>query len=85
MQTLRKGAKINIALEQMGIVRLRHGKEHVMGTSLLYPTEVGWAQDFVPRDQVPQERHRSGQWGKSRCLERAKQFSIIWEMHSYAV
>lgn len=74
-----------MSLEQMGIIRLQHGQDHVTGTSLLYPTEVGWVQDFVPRDQVPEERHRSGQWGKSRCLERAKQFGITWEMHNRAV
>jgi len=69
MQRLRKGAKISMALEKMGIIRLQHSKEHVVATSLLYPTEVGCAQDFVARDQVPRERPRSGQWGKSRCLE----------------
>lgn len=44
MQRLRDGAKINIMLEQMGIVRLWHIKDHIMGTSLLYPAEGGWAQ-----------------------------------------
>ena len=33
-----------MALEQMGIVRLQCGKEHIMGTSLLYPAEAGWEQ-----------------------------------------
>lgn len=43
MQSLRDGAKVNIALEQMGIVRLQHSKDHITGTSLLYPVEGGWA------------------------------------------
>lgn len=40
MRRLREGAKINMALEQMGVVKLQYGKEHVMDTSLLYPLKL---------------------------------------------
>lgn len=40
MRWLREGAKINMALEQMGVVKMQYGKEHVMDTSLLYPLKL---------------------------------------------
>lgn len=33
-----------MALEQTGILRLLLSREHIMGTSRLYPGEVGWVQ-----------------------------------------
>lgn len=33
-----------MALEQIGILRLLLSREHLMGTSLLYPSEAVWMQ-----------------------------------------
>lgn len=51
-------SKVKMVVEKMEIVRLRSCQEHMMGTSLLYPAEAGWAQaqGFLPKEQLPKER-----------------------------